>query len=146
MAQFAEYVAAAGRVARARAPGCPGLGEWRPADDAALASRGLAVTSLDYDPSRRSPAGARPLERFPGLRGNSPPIRYCSLRGRLLRRGPVDGRARSMSSHPDASLEELRRVLRPGGLLYCHKLPNRRSYLRRSPAQRAYVLPWPTPL
>jgi SAM-dependent methyltransferase len=30
---------------------------------------------------------------------------------------------------PDASLEELRRVLRPGGTLYVYKLPNRFSYL-----------------
>jgi SAM-dependent methyltransferase len=32
---------------------------------------------------------------------------------------------------PDASLEELVRVLRPGGRLYVYKLPNRRSYLER---------------
>ena len=30
---------------------------------------------------------------------------------------------------PDSSLEELKRVLRPGGTLYVYKLPNRRSYL-----------------
>ncbi len=32
---------------------------------------------------------------------------------------------------PDASLEELRRVLRPGGTLYVYKLPNRFSYLEK---------------
>jgi SAM-dependent methyltransferase len=30
---------------------------------------------------------------------------------------------------PDGSLEELRRILKPGGRLYVYKLPNRRSYL-----------------
>jgi SAM-dependent methyltransferase len=32
---------------------------------------------------------------------------------------------------PDASLDEIRRVLRPGGTLYVFKLPNRHSYLER---------------
>jgi SAM-dependent methyltransferase len=32
---------------------------------------------------------------------------------------------------PDASLDEIRRILAPGGILYCHKLPNRRSYTER---------------
>jgi ubiquinone/menaquinone biosynthesis C-methylase UbiE len=32
-------------------------------------------------------------------------------------------------SDPDRSLEEIRRVLRPGGTFYCFKLPNRFSYL-----------------
>jgi SAM-dependent methyltransferase len=30
---------------------------------------------------------------------------------------------------PDGSLDEIRRVLTPGGLLYCFKLPNRHSYI-----------------
>jgi 2-polyprenyl-3-methyl-5-hydroxy-6-metoxy-1,4-benzoquinol methylase len=32
---------------------------------------------------------------------------------------------------PDASLEEIRRVLEPGGTLYVFKLPNKWSYLER---------------
>jgi SAM-dependent methyltransferase len=32
---------------------------------------------------------------------------------------------------PDASLRELARILRPGGVLYVYKLPNRFSYLER---------------
>jgi ubiquinone/menaquinone biosynthesis C-methylase UbiE len=32
---------------------------------------------------------------------------------------------------PDESLEEIKRVLRPGGTLYVFKLPNRYSYLER---------------
>lgn len=32
---------------------------------------------------------------------------------------------------PDASLDEIRRVLIPGGVLYCFKLPNRHSYIER---------------
>ena len=30
---------------------------------------------------------------------------------------------------PEASLDEIARVLRPGGTLHCYKLPNRTSYL-----------------
>lgn len=32
---------------------------------------------------------------------------------------------------PEASLDEIRRVLAPGGVLYCFKLPNRHSYTER---------------
>lgn len=48
---------------------------------------------------------------------------------------------------PDGSLDEIRRVLRPGGIFYCFKLPNRASYLeavaRRSRGRLFYhgVLP-----
>jgi ubiquinone/menaquinone biosynthesis C-methylase UbiE len=53
---------------------------------------------------------------------------------------------------PDASLEEIKRVLEPGGTFYVFKLPNRRSYLERiarttgldyhgqSPYDRLYTL------
>ena len=43
---------------------------------------------------------------------------------------------------PDASLDEVRRVLKPGGVLYCYKLPNVHSYLeaiaRRVPSMYAH--------
>jgi SAM-dependent methyltransferase len=93
-----------------------------------LSRAGLDVTSFDYAPDSSEPA-VRPLERYPHLRvhlTNDP------------RRLPFnDGAFDAVLScgvlehveDPDASLDEIRRVLEPGGTFYVYKLPNRASYL-----------------
>lgn len=127
-AQHAEYVAAADRIAAAghRAVldwGC-GYGQMT----RLLVDRGLRVTSIDYDPGEPEPV-SRPLERFPGLEAirTGEPVRLPfedECFDSVLSMGVLEH-----VSDPDASLDEIHRVLRPGGVLYCHKLPNRLSWL-----------------
>jgi 2-polyprenyl-3-methyl-5-hydroxy-6-metoxy-1,4-benzoquinol methylase len=92
-----------------------------------LVREGLDVTSFDYRPDAEE--GVWPLERYPDLRVHL---------SRDPRRLPfADGAFEAVLScgvlehvqDPDASLEEIRRVLTPGGTLYVYKLPNRASYL-----------------
>lgn len=88
---------------------------------------GLNVTAFDYRPD--ADEGLEPLERYPHLQ-----VRVSGDPRRL----PFDDQSFDavlscgVLEHvedPDASLEELRRVLVPGGTLYVYKLPNRSSYL-----------------
>ena len=95
---------------------------------ALLSGRGVDITAYDYRDDVPEPR-TEPLERFPGLEAHvsSEPVRLPF---------PDDGFAAVLSlgvlehvQDPDASLEELKRVLAPGGTLYVYKLPNRHSYL-----------------
>jgi len=88
---------------------------------------GLEVTAFDYRPDAEE--GEWPLDRYPHLR-----VRLS----RDPRRLPfADGAFDAVLScgvlehveDPDASLEEIRRVLVPGGIFYVYKLQNRASYL-----------------
>ncbi len=88
---------------------------------------GLDVTPFDYRPDE--PEGVRPLERFPELTAQiSHDPRHLPF---------ADGQFEAVLScgvlehvaDPDASLEEIRRVLAPRGTFYVYKLPNRASYL-----------------
>jgi len=96
----------------------------------ALKSAGLEVVALEYVPDAEEGARA-PLPHFPDVEA-------------LYTREPVGlpfadrsfDAALSLGvlehvEDPQASLRELRRVLRPGGTLYVYKLPNRLSYLEK---------------
>jgi SAM-dependent methyltransferase len=92
-----------------------------------LSRAGLNVDAFDYRPGLE-PAVV-PLERYPHVSVSLSPD------PRLL---PFDDAAFDavlscgVLEHvedPDASLEEIRRVLTPGGTFYVYKLPNRTSYL-----------------
>ena len=93
-----------------------------------LTDRGLEVTSFEYDPTEE---GVRTSEFdvYPGL------FATLSSDSRALP-FPDDSFEAVLSmgvlehvEDPGASLDEIRRVLVPGGTFYCYKLPNRQSYL-----------------
>lgn len=127
-AQLAEYETAADRIAAAGHRrvldwGC-GYGQMTQL----LADRGLEVTSIDYDPSVESPVTRR-LERFPTHEAifTPEPVRL-PFEERSFDAVLSMGVLEHVPS-PESSLDELHRVLAEGGLLYCHKLPNRASWL-----------------
>jgi 2-polyprenyl-3-methyl-5-hydroxy-6-metoxy-1,4-benzoquinol methylase len=125
--QMLEYAAIVRRIA-ADAPasildwGC-GLGQVSDM----LVAAGLNVSSFDYRPD--APDAVVALERYPDVRA------HLSTDPRTL---PYDDASFhavlscGVLEHvrdPDASLDELSRVLKPGGTLYVYKLPNSGSYL-----------------
>jgi SAM-dependent methyltransferase len=123
-----EYQAIARRIAADR-PGEVldwGCG-WGLQSDLLLRN-GLTVTSYEYDETAAAPT-VRPLERFPHIQAHrsSEPVALPfddDSFDAVLSCGVLEH-----VQDPDASLDELRRVLRPGGTLYVYKLPNRLSYL-----------------
>ena len=126
--QMLEYAAAADRIA-ADAPatvldwGCL----WGQMTQM-LVDRGVEVTAFDY----AEDAGGviqRDLPRYPGLVAtiSDDPITLPfadATFDAVLSMGVLEH-----VMDPDASLDEIHRVLVPGGTFYCYKLPNRRSYL-----------------
>jgi SAM-dependent methyltransferase len=122
-----EYVAIADRIGAERPGrvldwGC-GYGQV----SHLLRERGVEVDSFDY---LEGSEGARVrLEQFPEIEAyiSGDPVRLPFPDGRfdmVLSCGVLEH-----VQQPDASLAELRRVLRPGGRLLVYKLPNRLSYL-----------------
>jgi SAM-dependent methyltransferase len=126
--QWREYVAIADRVA-AGDPGEVldwGCG-WGQVSDLML-RRGVSVTSFEYQEDLAEPV-VEPLERFPHIRAHRSPDPVAlpfpdDSFDTIVGCGVLEH-----VQYPDASLDELRRVLRPGGTLYVYKLPNRLSYL-----------------
>jgi 2-polyprenyl-3-methyl-5-hydroxy-6-metoxy-1,4-benzoquinol methylase len=126
--QMREYEAAADRIAADRPRrvldwGC-GYGHL----SHMLRQRGLDVASLEWHPT--IPEGeVRRLERYPDVEATytqdpvALPYPDASFDA-ILSMGVLEH-----VQHPEASLDELRRVLVPGGRLYVYKLPNTTSYL-----------------
>jgi 2-polyprenyl-3-methyl-5-hydroxy-6-metoxy-1,4-benzoquinol methylase len=126
--QMAEYRAAADRIAAAGHVevldwGC-GYGQL----SAMLRERSVRVSAFDYDPTA-DVLETRRLEHFPAIEAtySSDPVRLPyddAIFDAVLSMGVLEH-----VGQPEDSLDELHRVLRPHGLVYCYKLPNRRSYL-----------------
>ena len=93
-----------------------------------LKQRGLDVTSIEWHPD--IPEGeVRRLERYPDVEA-----RYTQEPVKLPYDDASFDAVLSMGvlehvHDPDGSLDELHRILVPGGRLYVYKLPNEHSYL-----------------
>lgn len=93
-----------------------------------LVQAGLNVDAFDYL-GDRAPNAPREMLYFPNLSAyiSSDPVKLPYPDGAfsaVLSCGVLEH-----VQDPDASLEEIKRVLEPGGTLYVYKLPNERSYL-----------------
>jgi hypothetical protein len=128
--QLREYDAIADRIARDR-PGRVldwGCG-WGQVTALLRAREHLDVEAFDFRPETGA-SGPAPLAKYPAITAyieTSDPVRLPYEDDRydaVLSCGVLE-----QVGDPDGSLEELKRVLRPGGTLYVYKLPNRRSYL-----------------
>jgi SAM-dependent methyltransferase len=129
--QMLQYEALASDLAR-RSPGrlldwgC-GFGQVT----AFLRERGVDAVAFDYRPGLAEPTTA-PLERFPEIEAQlSPdPVKLPFEDGMfdtVLSCGVLEH-----VEDPDASLDEIVRVLRRGGMLYITNLPNRFSYTEKA--------------
>lgn len=125
--QGLEYDAIAARIARDRPSRVLDWGAGLGQVSRRLVDLGLDTTSYVYEDG--AAPRTEPFGRYPGLEavvGGDPvalPFADASFDA-VLSCGVLEH-----VSDPHGSLDELFRVLQPGGRLYVYKLPNRRSYL-----------------
>jgi SAM-dependent methyltransferase len=128
--QMLQYRALARDLAERRAGrtlewGC-GYGQV----SALLREQGIDVVPFDYRVGLAAPT-VEPLERFPGLEAHLSPEPVAlpfddESFDTVLSCGVLEH-----VQDPDGSLDEIRRVLRPGGTFYVTNLPNRYSYTEK---------------
>jgi SAM-dependent methyltransferase len=94
-----------------------------------LADEGVDVTPFEYRPGQ--PAGVRPLERYPELKAHSSPDPVALPFDEASFDAVLSCGVLEHVQDPDESLEEIRRVLRPGRTFYLYNLPNRTAYTER---------------
>jgi len=129
-AQMREYGAMVARIASDRPGHVLDWGAGFGQVTRLLADAGLRVTALDYRPEiEREGYHEQPL--FPDVQVyvTHDPVRLPFADGTydaVLSAGVLEH-----VEHPDRSLDEIRRVLVPGGRLYIYKLPNRFSYVEK---------------
>ncbi len=124
-----EYDAIVRRISRDRPGRLLDWGAGFGQVSALLHKSGVDVTAFDYQPDVVD--RVQPLARYPEIEvhlSSDPralPFAEASFDS-VLSCGVLEH-----VLDPDASLDEIRRVLRPGGTFYVFKLPNRWSYLER---------------
>ena len=134
--QRREYEAIADRIAADHAEPILDWGCGRGQLSELLRRRGLDVRSYDFRPEVEGQSGLPRLARFPEIEAyieTVDPVALPYTAGEfaaVLSCGELEHVAR-----PETSVQELHRVLRPGGRLYVHKLPNRFSYLAAMPGR-----------
>jgi SAM-dependent methyltransferase len=94
-----------------------------------LADEGVDVTPFEYRPGEA--AAIRALDRYPELSAHSSPDPVAlpfedASFDAVLSCGVLEH-----VQDPDGSLDEIRRVLRPGGTFYLYNLPNHLAYTER---------------
>lgn len=126
--QLKEYEAIADRVASDKPEAVLDWGcGWGQVADL-LIQRGLNVKLFDYE-GPGAPEAEAPLERYPELSAffSAEPVKLPYEDNSFD--AVVSCGVLEHVSDPDGSLDEIRRILKPGGTLYIYKLPNRTSYL-----------------
>lgn len=97
---------------------------------ALLREQGVEAVAFDYREGIPAPT-VEPLERFPEIEAQlSPDPVEIPFEDRSFDTVLSCGVLEHVHD-PDASLDEIRRVLRPGGTVYVTNLPNRYSYTER---------------
>jgi ubiquinone/menaquinone biosynthesis C-methylase UbiE len=97
---------------------------------ALLLEQGVDVVPFDYREEIDAPTVER-LERFPDIQAHVSPDPVVLPFGDAVFDTVLSCGVLEHVQDPDASMEEIRRVLRPGGMFYVTNLPNRYSYTEK---------------